>query len=34
VLTGYGLTTGPNLDLIDIERDVQGTVTEKGPAGR
>jgi LPS export ABC transporter protein LptC len=34
VLTGYGLTTGPNLDLIDIERDVQGTVVEREPAAR
>jgi LPS export ABC transporter protein LptC len=34
VLTGYGLTTGPNLDLIDIDRDVQGTVVEREPASR
>jgi LPS export ABC transporter protein LptC len=26
VLTGVGLTTGPNLDLIEVDKDVQGTM--------
>jgi LPS export ABC transporter protein LptC len=32
VLTGYGLTTDPDLALVNIERDVKGTVVEKEPA--
>ena len=32
VLTGYGLTTDPNLALVNIERDMQGTFVEKEPA--
>jgi len=30
VLTGVGLTTGPNLDLIEVDKDVQGTMSEHG----
>lgn len=30
VLTGVGLTTGPNLDLIEVDKDVQGTLSEHG----
>lgn len=32
VLTGYGLTAGPNLDLIEIDRDVNATVVGKPEA--
>jgi LPS export ABC transporter protein LptC len=28
VLTGVGLTTGPNLDLIEVDKDVQGTLSQ------
>jgi LPS export ABC transporter protein LptC len=30
VLTGVGLTTGPDLDLIEVDKDVQGTLKEHG----
>jgi LPS export ABC transporter protein LptC len=30
VLTGVGLTTGPNLDLIEVDKNVQGTMNEHG----
>jgi LPS export ABC transporter protein LptC len=33
VLTGIGLTTTPNLDLVEIDRDVSGTSREKPQAG-
>jgi LPS export ABC transporter protein LptC len=33
VLTGIGLTTTPNLDLIEIDRDVSGTTREKPQTG-
>lgn len=33
VLTGTGLTTDPNLSLIDVDRDAEGTFTTRPKAG-
>jgi LPS export ABC transporter protein LptC len=34
VLTGTGLTTDPNLSLIDVDRDPEGTFTTRPKAGQ
>jgi len=34
VLRGVGLTTGPGLDLIEVDKDVSGTYSEHPPEGR
>ena len=34
VLRGVGLTTGPGLDLIEVDKDVSGSYSEHGPEKR